>query len=267
MASTQMLKAILSPYGKEYAMTDYIIQLARLSARKQIFGDPFDNVKYTHHVKNAMLSQGHHVTVQITNRKETIKNVQWLVVAEELLRLKVSKQSMSVNDRKTFAADWIHKNEDLLLSQLGSKNEGYQFVHAVFFALSFATETVPNLQRVFMADACHLNFGKYTLFSCYGRTANANMSPVAFAIIFGNENGASWNEFWKYAKQLHPTINAPASPSSLTRIKVRKLLLLKHLSLWNIFIVHIIAVATSSRIVVVEMVRQSIPPCGATMGC
>ena len=113
-----------------------------------------------------MLSQGHHVIVQITNRKETIKNIQRLVVAEELLRLKATKQSMSVNDRKTFAADWLHKHEDLLVSQIGSKTEGFQFVHAVFFAPSFTTATVPHLQKVFMADACHLNFGKYTLFSC-----------------------------------------------------------------------------------------------------
>ena len=78
MALNQMLKAIVRPYGKEYAMTDSIIQLAWLSARKHIFGDPFDNVKYTHHVKNAMLSQGYHLVVQITNRKETIKNIQRL---------------------------------------------------------------------------------------------------------------------------------------------------------------------------------------------
>jgi hypothetical protein len=61
-----------------------------------------------------------------------------------------------------------------------------------------------------MADACHLNFGKYTLFSCYGITANSNASPVAFAIIFGNENTSTstWTQFWKYALELHPYIDA-----------------------------------------------------------
>jgi len=58
-----------------------------------------------------------------------------------------------------------------------------------------------------MADACHLNFGKYTLFCCYGVTANANMFPVAFGIVFENENGDSWGEFWEFVKNLHPSMD------------------------------------------------------------
>jgi len=75
-------------------------------------------------------------------------------------------------------------------------------------APSFAKATVPHLQKVFMADACHLNFGKYTLFSCYGVTANSNASPVVFAIIFGNESTSTWRQFWKYALELHPSIDS-----------------------------------------------------------
>jgi hypothetical protein len=59
-----------------------------------------------------------------------------------------------------------------------------------------------------MADACHLNFGKYTLFSCYGVTANSNMSPVAFAILFGNKNTSNWTKFWDYVLKLHPSMNS-----------------------------------------------------------
>jgi hypothetical protein len=66
---------------------------------------------------------------------------------------------------------------------------------------------VPELQRLVMADACHLNFGKYTLFSCYGITSNANMCPVGFAIIFGNENLLSWKDFWKFIIEFHPCLN------------------------------------------------------------
>ena len=208
MASNKMLLAILSEYGKPYVMTDNIIQKARIMARKEIFGDAKDNVKYTEHVQNALIAQGHHVKVTMTNRKETIAAVKRLVVAEELQRLKATKQSMSVNDRKTFAADWLRSNEDLMVSQLGSKTECLQFVHGIFFAPSFATATVPHLQRVFMADACHLNFGKHTLFSCYGRTANANMLGVGFAIVFGNKNGASWKLFWEFLLETHPSMNA-----------------------------------------------------------
>jgi len=81
MASNQMLKAILSPYGKEYTLTDSIIQIARMSARNEIFGDPMVNVKYTEHVQNELLAQGQHVYVQYTNRKETIKNILRLATA------------------------------------------------------------------------------------------------------------------------------------------------------------------------------------------
>jgi hypothetical protein len=82
-----------------------------------------------------------------------------------------------------------------------------QFLHGVFFMPSFLQKTVPELQTLFMADACHLDFGKYTMFACYGVTENANMSPVGFAIIFGNENGASWKEFWRFIVWTDPSIN------------------------------------------------------------
>ena len=67
--------------------------------------------------------------------------------------------------------------------------------------------TVTELKRVFMADACHVHFGNYTLFSCYGVTANGNMSPVRFAIVLGNENGTTWEEFWIFVKGVHLLLN------------------------------------------------------------
>jgi hypothetical protein len=33
------------------------------------------------------------------------------------------------------------------------------------------------------------------------------MSPVGFAIIFGNENGHSWKDFWRFIHRTHPTMN------------------------------------------------------------
>ncbi len=42
-----------------------------------------------------------------------------------------------------------------------------------------------------------MNFGKYTLYSCYGITANCNAFLVAIGIIFGNEDkhGCELEEF------------------------------------------------------------------------
>jgi hypothetical protein len=207
MASNQMLRAIMKPYAKESFLTDGIIQVARTTARKLIFGTPSENVEYTHPVATRLREQGHYVSIKYTTRKETIKNVERLVVSEELLRLKALNETMSVEERRTFVLNWKKENKQLLVSQLGSKKDNLKFVHGVFFAPSFSTKTVPQLQRLYMADACHLNFGKYTLFCCYGVTANANMSPVAFGIVFGNENGESWAEFWEFVKKLHPSMD------------------------------------------------------------
>ena len=52
-----------------------------------------------------------------------------------------------------------------------------------------------------------MSFGKYTLFSAYASTANGNMSPIAFAILFGGETTDNWIRFWDYAKMNHPSIN------------------------------------------------------------
>jgi transposase-like protein len=52
-----------------------------------------------------------------------------------------------------------------------------------------------------------MSFGKYTLYSCYGTTANCNTFPVALAILFGNEDKEGWVQFWNFAKSLHPSLD------------------------------------------------------------
>ena len=58
--------------------------------------------------------------------------------------------------------------------------------------------------------AYHVNFGKYNMYIAYGSTAQSIMFPIAFAIIFGNEDKEGWTKFWNYAfLSLNPSINAP----------------------------------------------------------
>lgn len=66
---------------------------------------------------------------------------------------------------------------------------------------------VPHLQNVFQADAAHINWGKFTLFSLYGTMANGRMAPVTLAIVFGNETNAGWAKFFRFAVQVHPHLN------------------------------------------------------------
>ncbi len=102
----------------------------------------------------------------------------------------------------------MNDNSKILLKQLGWNSNNEYFLDGVMFAPSFVQKTIPHFQKTYMADACHLNFGKCTLFSCYGVTANSNMSPVGFAIIFGNKNTSNLTKFWEYVLKLHPSMNS-----------------------------------------------------------
>jgi hypothetical protein len=115
---------------------------------------------------------------------------------------------LAPHERRAFVTKWMNDNSKILVKQLGWKSDNVLFLDGVLFAPSFFQRTVSHLQKKYMADACHLNFGKYTLFSCYGVTANSNMSPVGFAIIFGNENTSNWTKFWEYVLKLHPSMNS-----------------------------------------------------------
>jgi hypothetical protein len=140
-----------------------------------------------------------------------MQNLDKIIIAEEAQRRKdAKKEGIAPDQRKYFVLQWKKDHKNQVFGWLGSPKDKLrlQFLNGIFFAPSFVKTTVPHLQKVFMADACHLNFGNYTLFLRYGITANSNASHVAFAIIFGNKNTKTWRQFWKYALELHPFIDA-----------------------------------------------------------
>lgn len=103
-------------------------------------------------------------------------------------------------DQKGHAALWW----------VGNSHDWRRRAHILWwgiFSMSYSKQVVSYLQDVFQADTAHVNFGKYTLYSCYGTTANCNKSSIAFAILFGNENKAGWEEFWRFALRVHPRLN------------------------------------------------------------
>ncbi len=156
-----------------------------------IFGDAEDNVGYVFFVKEDFKKAGHYVELSFATQKATMQNLDRIVIANEMQRCKNSQmEGLKLEERKVFVQNWYKEQEDQIVPRLGSPaNENrLQFLNGIFFAPLFVKRTVPQLQKVFMANACHLHFGKYTLFSCYGMTANSNTSPVAFAILFGNKN-------------------------------------------------------------------------------
>ena len=130
------------------------------------------------------------------------------------MSLKASREPvlMTKQMKKDYLEDWKESNKDMLEhAGLGKPDLWDQepiFCGGVFLSMSFSKRVVPFLQDVYQADAAHCNFGKYTLYSCYGTTANCNTAPIAFAILFGNEDRVGWDAFWKFALAQHPTLNS-----------------------------------------------------------
>jgi len=173
MASNKVLRQVLEPFGRAYCFTEAIVQGARTEARRLIFGDADNNVTYTHFVKEDLEKAGHHVELSFTTRKETMINLDKIILAEEAQRRKDANiDGILPADRKAFVLQWRNEHSTQVYERLGIPADELRlkFLNGIFFAPSFATQTVPLLQKVYMADACHLNFGKYTLFSCYGVT-------------------------------------------------------------------------------------------------
>jgi len=86
--SSKDLRHTLSAYGKEHSLTDSILQEARSDVKAQLFGIPAENVQYAEGMTLELEKDGHIVDLIYTERNTTLCNVEQLVVAEELLRLK-----------------------------------------------------------------------------------------------------------------------------------------------------------------------------------
>jgi hypothetical protein len=89
----------------------------------------------------------------------------------------------------------------------------------------------------------------YIVLMLYGMTVNSNASPVAFTILFGNENTSTWRQFGNTVSiYIHALILATLR-SSLTRTRVRKTPFPSIFDRWCIFTVRSIVGRTLSRCV------------------
>ena len=87
-----------------------------------------------------------------------------------------------------FMKEWKQTNKLFINRMLGLKCYNYQFIFGILFAPSSSKQIVPCLQTMIQADTAHLRFCMFKLYSAYGSVANSNTSPIAFAILFGNED-------------------------------------------------------------------------------
>jgi hypothetical protein len=204
----------LLPYSRGYALTDSILQEARELAKKQLFGRAEENVQFAKGVVQELEGLGHHVRILYANRKEVIQSVCAVVLREEVDRLKKLKQTMGRDEQVKFVQRWKRDNEVFLNEQFGLSDSTLHihqktFVKGVLFAPLISSHIVPLLQDVIQADGAHSQYGKYTLYSAYGTNANGHMSPVAFGLLFGNEDKTNWSTFWNFVKELHPSLDEP----------------------------------------------------------
>ncbi len=119
-----------------------------------------------------------------------------LVLSECMKKAKKADDKMKRDNKIKFVKEWKEKNFEMLLEEgLVDGTTSNKFVSGIFMATSTSKQNVPLLQTMYQSDAAHMNVGKYTLYSCYGITANCNASHVAFAIVFSNEAKSGWVDF------------------------------------------------------------------------
>ena len=86
-------------------------------------------------------------------------------------------------------------------------NLGAKYVTGVYFAPKPSIEKIESSLQLFSADAAHLSWGPYTLYSLYGRNANMGAFCLAHAILAGNEDKRSWSSFFQFALEHYPCLN------------------------------------------------------------
>jgi hypothetical protein len=139
------------------------------------------------------------VKVLMKDWQQVLRMLERVVLSDHMGKNKAEGKLKLNAEKIEFVSAWKSENKKVLEDGgLGEPELGavpLKFFSGIFFSTSGAQKALPFLQRVFEADACHMNFGKYTLYSCYGTTANCNTYPVAFGILFGNEDKEGWMDF------------------------------------------------------------------------
>ena len=209
--SYQSIREIMKPYAKAFTLTDSIIQDGKDLAKLDLFGNADDNVKYAKGVKDHLTALGHAVELRYHDRRRSLQLLTSVVINDEQVRRK--KMNLPALDKQlqlNFVRAWKTQNARWINTVFGLEDgPQFEFLSGALFATESSRHIVPRLQHVVQADGAHSSFGKYTLFSAYASTANGNMSPLAFGLLFGNEDTKNWAIFWNFVLRVHPSLNSP----------------------------------------------------------
>jgi hypothetical protein len=125
-------------------------------------------------------------------------------------RKKINLPALDQQLQLNYARAWKKQNALWVNTVFGLEDcPQFEFLSGALFANESSRHIVPHLQHVMHADGAHSSFGKYKLFSAYALTANGNMSPLAFGLLFGNKDTKIWATFWNFVLRVHPSLNSP----------------------------------------------------------
>ncbi len=209
---------------------------------------------------------GHTVNLIFTNQRTTMKTVNTIVLKEEIDRKKATKLSMTRQEKVDYVNNWKKENDTFLCEAFGLEDgPQFQFLMGIFILPSTSKELVLFLQEVLQADATHMSFGKYTLYSVYGTNAMELCQhqdlPCCLAMRI-SKVGCNLGTSLRRHTQMS---TSPIIQSSPTRTRVLYWQW-KILSLWQEgSFVASIANRTLSRNTVTERVKEHCPLCGCTI--
>jgi hypothetical protein len=205
--TNEQMRGYLSPYAPSQYFTDNVLQNTRTKAKLAEFGEPSMNVQYAYHLQAAMDRGGHPCEMIFVNRGVVMNQIsQILVDNENRRRYREGTVNMTSPERVSFLSDWFNRNKESIDKQMGI-GPGHKYLLGILFTTSVGLTCVRHLQNVIQADGCHVNFGKYTIYSAYGSGADGTMFPVSFAILFGNETADGWGRFWEFTVRHYPFLN------------------------------------------------------------
>jgi hypothetical protein len=126
---------------------------------------------------------------------EVKKRLLNVVIEQKMNSIKKDGKTMARAEKLQYLQKWEWANLEMLEDVGLGKNCGDDkgaaptFLCGIFLSISGAKNTVPLLQTVYQADAAHMNFGKYTLYSCYGITANCMLLLESFSEMKTRKDG------------------------------------------------------------------------------
>jgi hypothetical protein len=182
---------LLLPYTIDMLLTSALIQKVWKSVRDQVFGDSDNNFIYVQVLQELLERGQHYLDIYVKTPMEVKKRLLSVVLEQKINSVKNDNKKMVKAKKLHYWEKWEDANikmlEDVGLGRnCGDANDivAHRFLCKIFLSISAARNTVPLLEMVYQADGAHMNFGKYTLYSCYRITANCNDFPVAFGIEF-----------------------------------------------------------------------------------